>query len=138
MREGDVAGALADFSRVLDLEPGFVDALVNRASLLLELGDQAAAARDVDAGLALDPEQPHLLCLSGALHHEDGHLEEALESLEFVTAIAPGFAPGWAALGAVLFDLGEIDRSVESLQRSLELVDDDDVRSNLEVARAAA
>ena len=38
MREGDVAGALADFSRVLELEPGFVDALVNRASLLLELG----------------------------------------------------------------------------------------------------
>ena len=135
MREGDVAGALADFSRVLDLEPGFVDALVNRASLLLELGDQTAASRDVEAGLVLDPEQPHLLCLAASLHQEDGRLEEALESLEFVVAIAPDFAPGWAALGAVLFDLGEIARSVESLQRSLELADDDDVRSNLEVAR---
>ena len=54
-----------------------------------------------------------------------------------MVAIAPDFAPGWAALGAVLFDLGEIDRSVDSLQRSLDLADDD-VRSNLEVARAAA
>ncbi len=52
--------------------------------------------------------------------------------------IAPAFAPGWAALGAVLIDIGEIDRSVDSLQRSLGLADNDDVRSNLDVAQAVA
>jgi tetratricopeptide (TPR) repeat protein len=138
MRGGDVTGALADFTRVLDLDPTFVDALVNRASLLLELGDLSAASADVTAGLELDPEQPHLLCLSASLHQESGRLDDALEALESATWIAPDFAPGWAALGAVLFDLGEVTRSVECLQRSLELADDEDVRANLDVARAAA
>jgi tetratricopeptide (TPR) repeat protein len=138
MRTGDVVGALADFTRVLDLDPAFVDAHVNRASLLLELGDLSAASGAVEAGLAVDAEQPHLLCLSGVLRQEAGRLDDALDALESATSIAPDFAPAWAALGGVLFDLGEITRSVDCLERSLELSDDEDVRANLDVARSAA
>jgi len=138
MRGGDLEGALADFGRVIDLEPTFVDAYLNRASLLLELGDLDGASYDVAAGLALAPEQPHLLSLQGVLHQEAGRLDEARDALEAATRIAPELAAAWANLGAVLFDLGEVARSVDCLERSLALDDDPDVRENLEVARAAA
>ncbi|MBC3841477.1 hypothetical protein GXW82_17875 [Streptacidiphilus sp. 4-A2] len=47
---------------MLELDPGYVDAYINRAALLLGLGDLESAARDVTEGLALDPGNTHLLC----------------------------------------------------------------------------
>jgi len=138
MRAGDLEGALADFGRVIDLEPTFVDAYLNRASLLLELGDLDGASYDVAAGLALAPQEPHLLSLQGVLHQEAGRLYEARDALESATRISPELAAAWANLGAVLFDLGDVTRSVDCLERSLALTDDADVRENLEIARAAA
>ncbi len=137
MRTGDDDGALADFSRVLDLDPGFVDAYLNRASLLLDKGDLEGVERDVRDGLRLDSQQPHLLTLEGLVHYESGRLPQARRSFEAATGADPALAPAWANLGSVLFELGEVARSVACLEQSLELSDDPDVRQNLELVRAA-
>jgi tetratricopeptide (TPR) repeat protein len=72
-----VDGVLADYGYVLELDPDHLDALINRAALLCELEEHDAARRDVDAGLALAPDNAHLRCLLGRLEIEAGHTEQA-------------------------------------------------------------
>ena len=52
--------ALADFEKALTLDPGLADALTNRATIRWTQGhDQAGAAADLEAALAIDPLQPY-------------------------------------------------------------------------------
>jgi protein O-GlcNAc transferase len=54
------AEALVDFEKALTLDPGLAEALSNRATIRWTLdGDQAGAAADLQAALALDPAQPY-------------------------------------------------------------------------------
>jgi Tfp pilus assembly protein PilF len=69
---GDIEAGLSGLDYVLELDPGYLDAYVNRAGVRAELGDLDGARRDADAGLVLDPDNPHLHCVRGQLHAEDG------------------------------------------------------------------
>jgi protein O-GlcNAc transferase len=52
--------ALADFEKALALDPAFADALANRATLKWTANrDQAGAVADLQAALAVDPDQPY-------------------------------------------------------------------------------
>jgi tetratricopeptide (TPR) repeat protein len=129
---------LDDFDRVLELDPEFQDAYVNRAALRLESGDTAGADADIREGLALDATEPHLLCLRGVRELEQGRMTDARRSFEAALAVDPDLAGGWANLGAVLFDEGDVDEACRCLERSLIIDDDPDVRHRLELALAVA
>src|SRR5689334_18464941 len=65
--------ARVHFSYVIELDPTFVDAYVNRAALRLDIGDLVGAEQDVADGLGLAPDHAHLHCLRGlvAAEHDD-------------------------------------------------------------------
>lgn len=145
--------ALADLDRVLELDPGYLDAYVNRAGLLAGRSDPAAA-NDVHDGLALDPGNPYLTCVFGqlelaagrpaaaraafdaaaelpvalacraALSYQEGDAEAAADDL--TRALAAGEEPGLLFNRAVAFRAsGRYAEAVADLRRALELAPGD-------------
>jgi tetratricopeptide (TPR) repeat protein len=122
---GDLDAAMADFSYVLELDPDFVDAYVNRAALRLEVGDPAGAAQDVAAGLARQPENPHLLVTLGQLHAGRREFPAARVAFDRALDIDPDLITGLSSRAALAYDMGEPAGAIEDLCHAVELRPDD-------------
>ena len=79
--------------RAVELKPDHVEAHYNRARLLRQLGDPAAAAQSVSEALRHNPAAPTLLAqtlqLRAQLEEDAGQLEAALATLQLALAVTP-------------------------------------------------
>ena len=135
--QGDLDGALADFGYVLEIDPGYVDAYINRVALLLAAGQPAAARHDLVTGLAVAPDDPHLLCLLARLELEDGHHDEARAAADAAVRAGAGVAEAWATRAAIAFEAGDPGTALADLTRALELAPDPAVLFNRAIAHQA-
>ncbi|MFE6867350.1 tetratricopeptide repeat protein [Kitasatospora sp. NPDC057692] len=122
---GDVEGALADFGYVLVLDPSFVDAYVNRAGLLLDEGDVAGAGRDALAGLALAPDNAHLLAVLGRVHAEQDDQRSAIEAFDRALRTDPDLLPALCGRAGAAYRAGEPEAALADLQRAVRLAPED-------------
>lgn len=81
--------ATMELRAVLDLDSGYLPALLDLITLRIEAGDFGEAARLVDKGLALWPHQPDLLYNQGLLLEAQGQLEEARKAYTHALAKSP-------------------------------------------------
>ncbi|MFG3442318.1 tetratricopeptide repeat protein [Nonomuraea sp. NPDC047897] len=134
---GDLDGALADLGRVIDLDPSCLDAYINRAGLLAGLERDEEAWRDVAAGLALAPGNPHLLAVLGQLETAAGRLAEARRALDRAVEAAPWLASAWGNRGVLRFEAGDPEGAVEDLSQAIGLEPQPDLYANRAVALRA-
>ena len=92
---------------MLDLDPAYIDAYVNRAGAYESLGETEAAAADVEAGLALAPDQPHLLCLRGVLAADQGDTVTARESFDRALQTDPRSVPALSNRAVLSYQEGD-------------------------------
>lgn len=85
--QGELKGALAFYDQALQDNPAFVEALVARAGLLLDLNRPTEVRRDVDALLKVDPKDPRGAYLSSLLAEREGRAADAKAELAKVTAL---------------------------------------------------
>lgn len=85
--KGDLDGAIADFSKALELDPKNLEALFYRGNARLAKNDLDGAISDYDAGLLIAPQEPSLYLNRGAARQDKGDLDGALadfgRSIEF-------------------------------------------------------
>ncbi len=81
--------ATMELRAVLDLDSGYLPALLDLITLRIDSGDFGEAARLVDKGLALWPHQPDLLYNQGLLLEAQGQLEEARKAYTHALAKSP-------------------------------------------------
>lgn len=106
---GNVAGALEAYERALTIEPGLTDARIARASLLLDLGRDAAAAPDIEFLKRESPREPRGNYLRAVYLSRKGDADGALSALTDVTQfldpvpveVIQGRAPELLLLGAL-------------------------------------
>jgi tetratricopeptide (TPR) repeat protein len=134
---GDDDGALADFGYVLEIDPGYVDAYINRVAILMETENRAAARGDLTAGLAVAPDDPHLLCLLARLEIEEGHRDDARAAADAAVRAGGGVAEAWATRAAIAFELGDPDVAVADFTRAIEIAPDPAVLFNRAIAHQA-
>lgn len=134
---GDLDGALADFGYVLEIDPGYVDAYINRVSILMETGHLAAARRDVTAGLAVAPDDPYLLCQLARLELEEGQHDGARAAADAAVAAGAAIAEAWATRAAVVFETGDLGLALADLTRAIELAPNPALLFNRAVAHQA-
>ena len=117
-RLGDFAGAVADFTAVLHLDPPSAAVHNQRAAAHYPRGDRAAAIADHRAALALDPDDANacnslawLLATSpeDESRHGAGAIEHATRSCELTRWENPGFLDTLAAAHA---ESGRFDEAV--------------------------
>lgn len=135
--QGDHEGALADLARVIELDPSYVDAYINRAGLLAALERDAEARAEAEAGLALAPDNPHLLTVLGQLDTAAGRLPEARRALDLAIEHAPALAAAWGNRGVLRYEAGDPEGAVADLTRAIDLGAEPDLYANRAVALRA-
>ena len=116
-QEGRLDAALAALA---DLPPD-PDLCARRAPLELALGRPEAARREVEAGLALDPQSVELLLLAGHVELALGERGAALQRWEAGLARHPDVPDLLNAVGYSLGELGvDLDRAEAMLLRALD------------------
>jgi tetratricopeptide (TPR) repeat protein len=120
--------------RVLDegiaQDPSEIDLRLLRAECALDRGDLDAAALQVVAVNALDPEQAPWLQLSRAMGSQND-FDRALSAADQQLVIRPGDAEALGLRGAILVDLDELDEGIAALRASADSDPAADTMGNL-------
>ena len=120
---GDLAAALKDYERALELDPGLVDALVARAGILVDLGrnDEARAVLAPTQGGAVEPRAAYLLAL---IAERRGDAAASAKYLAEAAGLVDALPIEWVAGHEQLLMVGGLahhaGRQFEKAQRYLE------------------
>jgi len=88
---GQYAGALADFTRCLELCPGYWKALGNRGRTFAEIKRFDDAISDYGKAIELNPASPQLFLNRGNAYFFQGNWRMAVKDYDMALAIAPDF-----------------------------------------------
>jgi tetratricopeptide (TPR) repeat protein len=124
---GDPAGAVADLERVIDLEPGEVDAWVKLLAVLLDSGDVVGARLRAADALRVHGNSPRLLCVRGQIALEAGDVDAAARDLDLAIAADGHLADALASRAGIAFDRGDTESALRDLRRAIEVTDDPDL-----------
>lgn len=92
---GDIAAALQDYERAIELQAGFVDARVARAGILIDLGRDAEARTDLDDLAADGPIEPRASYLQALLASRRGDAAQAARHLEEAARLVDALPMEW-------------------------------------------
>lgn len=120
-RSGDLAGAVAAYSRVIESNPVYAPAYYKRGNVYKDLGQWERAVENYDQAIALDPTFAHAFCNRGVVLDRLERVEEALASYDQALAIAPADALSHHNRAMVLRKLGRPTESLASFNRAIEL-----------------
>ncbi len=126
-RQGDGAGAQAQFASAIRLDPAFVPAFVNGADALRSAGDDAAALALLERGIAAVPRER-----AAALHHARGltlvrlqRMPDAIAALRRAHDLVPGDVRYAYVYAVGLNSAGNAREAIAVLVRSIRTAPDD-------------
>jgi tetratricopeptide (TPR) repeat protein len=123
-RTGQRARAVAEFRRVLELDPEFHAALNYLGYTYAESGENLEEALSlVRRAVALEPDNGAYVDSLGWTYYQLGRHEQALGYLERAVRLEPADATLQEHLGDVYVALGQKERAREAYRRALELGD---------------
>ena len=98
-RAGDLDTAMRLYRQCLKAAPGHLEARRHLALLHLQVGQPAAALKELDRALKTEKDWPPALLEKGRVLAMTGRLREAATVFERVTEVTPGDADGVCFLG---------------------------------------
>jgi Flp pilus assembly protein TadD len=138
-QRGDIAGAVEVCGRAVALRPDFWTGYLERACLLLNAGNFAAAVADFQAVLSYAPAHVGALLDLGRAHHALGQIDAARACFERITTIDPTHAEGHYNLGVLAWHAGRTDEAIAHCTQAITSRPDFVIAySNLAVALEAA
>jgi tetratricopeptide (TPR) repeat protein len=117
----DVAGALEDMTRAIELEPGSANRYNSRGEYLDHLGDYAGAIRDLDEAIRLDPGFAIAYNNRGDAHREKGDLEAALQDFTRAIELVPDFFLFYLNRGNVFKDKRDFQAALDDCNQAIQL-----------------
>ena len=132
---GEIAEALAAVRRAEELQPGLVEVMVARGSLLSAKGHDDAASAAYEEAIQRAPSYPDTYYWYARHAYATGEHAKAARLFERTVELEPTNYTAWGLMGACLGVVGEHERGREAHLRSVELIDrqlemyPDDVRA---------
>jgi zinc protease len=117
----DLAGALADFTRAIEVDPRFAAAYVNRSVCRLQQGDVDGAVADCTKAIELDPKISLAYSNRGAARISKGDLAAALADFTEALRLDPASTQSYNNRGVVRLQQGDIDGAVADWTKAIEL-----------------
>mgnify|MGYP001546078323 CR=1 FL=1 len=119
-RQRDYDGAIADFTKAIELDSRSFDAFTARGALRRAKGDVAGATADYDRALAANPN--HILALNnrGNLRRDRGGLDGAMADLNRAIAIKPDYANALANRGVTAAARGDFKAALADYDRAID------------------
>ncbi len=122
MHKGDFKGAIAEFTRVLELDPTNDTALSNRGGAKCESGDLDGAIADCDRALEIDPKNTGALSNRAAAKVGKKDWAGALADFDRAVALQPNDAVLLSNRGAIKILQGDdLAGGIADLNRALEI-----------------
>jgi len=115
-----LARETANKTIALDPGDGYGHALLALISFVHD-GDTAAAARQMQRALALDPDSPNILGGAEDIAKSLGHVEEAVLINEYMVARDPMLSNVYSQLGIAYLQAGRLDESIAANRTALDM-----------------
>jgi len=104
----DLGKALETYDRALAIDPKHVDARVARAALLIDLGREAEAEKDLDQLKSLAKDEPRAAYLRALIAGRKGDGPAARAALNDVIKVIDALPPAWLAFREQLLMVGAL------------------------------
>lgn len=118
---GNLKASLADFSKTIELAPGFMLAYVNRGIIYGRLQMYNLAIKDMDKAVELEPTKSDGYLNRGIAFMLVGRVEEAIRDFGQVIILQPGNVVTYKYRGNAYYKLGQIREAVDDFSMALKL-----------------
>jgi protein O-GlcNAc transferase len=118
---GQLAEAERLYAEIIAATPGHAASLHLLGVLKFQRGDAAAAVRNFDAALALEPANAFAHSNRSVALAALARFDEALASADTALALKPDHAEAWSNRAAALFELRRFDEALASAERAIAL-----------------
>ena len=118
---GDRQDGIADYTKAIALDPGFVSAYTNRGFSYKEVGNYEAALADFDKALTLKSDDWYTLSYRAELKHLRGDLDGAIADFTKVIAIVPMADNAYTGRAAVRLDKGQVRAATADYSQLIKL-----------------
>ncbi|MBI4617708.1 MAG: tetratricopeptide repeat protein, partial [Planctomycetes bacterium] len=119
--QGDLAGAVADYTRAIELDPNYSRAYGNRGVARRAQGDVAGAVADFTRAIELDPSFAAAYSNRGSARREQGDLAGAVADFTRAIELDPNFALAYDNRGKARYVQGDLAGAVSDYTRATEL-----------------
>ena len=111
--------ARADFDRLIDWDPDYVEYRMDRGNLSRRVGNIPAALDDYDRAIKVSAPFPELFYNRADLRAEAGDIEGALADLTYVVEMEPTLVDAWLNRGALLLEAGNPEAAGDDARAGL-------------------
>ncbi len=118
-RTKEIDKALADYTKAIKLNSGFVDAYNNRGNLYFRQGKDALALKDYNQALKIRPHNQNALGNRGAIFYRMGQYDKALKDLDAALSMKKRYPDGHLNRGIVLSVVGQYAKAKEDFDAFL-------------------
>jgi len=120
-KQGNLSGAMVDFSAVEELDNAWPLLYLNRGLALLEGGYYASAAEDFGSLAELQPQNARAYFERGRAMIKMEHYQNAIDDFQIAMAIRPDYPLPYFYAAQLLFVRGEIEGATAYAQQAKEL-----------------
>ncbi len=113
--------ALTDFNKAIEINPIYLDALINRGITHVQMGNFEEALDDFNKGLEVTPDSFEALNNRGNVFKELYRYTEALADYDRAIAIQPDYIDALNNRGVVYQELRQFEKALESFNKVLVL-----------------
>jgi tetratricopeptide (TPR) repeat protein len=119
--------AVADFDKVLTLEPTNVSAFIRRGEAYGQIGDFGHALADLNHALELDPANPAAYVARGLTNVRHGNSLKALQDFDAALHLNPRDSDALRNRGALYAKLGQHDRAIRDFDTVVAITPNDPI-----------
>ncbi|OHB69399.1 MAG: hypothetical protein A2W23_01505 [Planctomycetes bacterium RBG_16_43_13] len=112
---------LADYDKVIQLNPNDVEAYCNRAIARYEFGDYAGALVDFSKAIQLNPNYAEAYCKRGNANRELGRYKDAITDYSKAIQLKPDYADAYYERGAAKEGGLDYEGAIDDLEKAIEL-----------------
>lgn len=120
-KKGNLDGAIADYTKAIQLDPNFADAYLNRGAARNLKDDSEGAMADYSKAIELDPNPADAYLYRGILLNDKGSLDSALVDFNKAIELNPRSAPAYNHRGVARDRKGELDSAIADYSKALAL-----------------
>lgn len=117
----DYSGAVADFSRGLDMAPSNIGLMHGRAQALERLGHYKKALLDYDTAIQIAPKNAALFTGRALIHAQLDNMDAAFRDLDKAQKLAPRNVETLALMGGLYTEVGEFEKAIDLFDEAIDL-----------------
>ncbi|MBI4615366.1 MAG: tetratricopeptide repeat protein [Planctomycetes bacterium] len=119
--QGDLGGAIADFTRAIEFDSSFVNAYTGRGDARSDQGDLRGAIADYTRAIELAPNDAFARNNRGNARKALGDLAGAIADCTRAIELDPNYAMAYNIRGAARLDQGDLNGAIADFTRAIEL-----------------